>query len=64
MKKKYTTQPQSYNEETGTDHDKKNEITRNSVQSKWAKDRTRVKDTNEMNAATVCPSEKGSVDTG
>lgn len=43
------------------DHDKRNEITRNGVQSKWANDKTRGKETNEMNAANICPSEKGSV---
>jgi hypothetical protein len=60
-RKKYTTRPQSSNEEAETDHDKRNEITRNSVQSKWANDKTRGKETDEMNAANVCPSEKGSV---
>lgn len=64
MKKKYTTRPQSYNEEAETDHDKKNEITRNGAQSKWANDKTRDKEKNEMNTANVCPSKKGSVDTG
>jgi len=61
---KYTTRPQSYNEEAETDHDQKNEITRNSVQSKWANDKTHSKETKEMNGAHVCSSEKCSVDTG
>jgi len=64
LKKKCTARPQSYNEEAETDHDKKNEIMRNRVQSKWANDKTRGKETNEMNATNVCPSKNGSVDTG
>jgi hypothetical protein len=63
-RKKYTTRPQSYNEEAETVRDKKNEITRKSVQSKRANDKTRGKETDEMNAANVFPSEKCSVDTG
>jgi hypothetical protein len=62
-RKQYTTWLQIYSEEAETDHDKKKVITRNSVQSKWANDKPRDKETNEMNTANVCPSEKGSVDT-
>jgi hypothetical protein len=63
-RKKYTTRPQSYNEEAETVRDQKNENTRNSVQSKWVNDKTHSKETNEMNAANVCSSEKFSEDTG